>query len=382
MRWHKFIFSEKRKHKAMRHLFFWGLWWLYFLVSYTLIQQPLEGGMKPFHVTPGAHLPLKSLLVVLMYASACYVVIYCLLPKVVKGKWLNAAINFILICLLLLIASHFLYWNIFPIIDSYLGSPKRFNPEMRFWPAINLGILNFTKVAAAAASIKYVKYWWIKEKESQRLEKQRINAELRLLKAHVHPEFLFKTLNNIYKHALSSSPQTAEMLLKLSDLLSYMLYECDRAEVPLEKELIMMKEYMQLEKLRHNDEPELQVSLRGDPTNRTIAPFLLLPFIENSFKYCGQMTEQSWINMDIRIHSNHFSMKLTNGFSEHIDDQRLSSGTNGLANVQKRLLLLYPGRHELRMTTEQEMFIVFLDIRLGDEAVEEFDEQEIDIAIT
>jgi sensor histidine kinase YesM len=382
MQWHEFIFSEKWKHKAMRHFAFWALWCLYFLTCYTLVQQPLTGGMKPFHLTPGHHLPLKTLLIVLMYACACYPVMYYLFPQLIAGKWLRASVNFILTCLFLSIASHLLYWNVFPVIDSLFGSSKKINPESRFWPAVNLGLLNFTKVAAAAISIKYVKYWWIKEKESQRLEKERINAELRLLKAQVHPDFLFKTLNNIYSHALSSSPRTSEMLLRLSDLLSYMLYECDRPEVPLEREIAMMKEYMQLEKLRHNNEPELQVSLRGDLTNSTIAPFLLLPFIENSFKYCGEMTEQSWINLDIRINGDHFSMKLTNGISEHITGQPSLSEANGLANVRKRLSLLYPGRYELRVTTEQEMFIVFLDIRLGDDAVVKFNSEEIDAAVT
>ena len=85
----------------------------------------------------------------------------------------------------------------------------------------------------------------------------------------------------------------------------------------------MMKEYMQLEKIRHNDEPEMEVNIKGDLNGKMIAPFLLLPFIENSFKHCGQMTEQFWINMDIRIEGNHFTMKLTNGISEQADDQSL-----------------------------------------------------------
>jgi LytS/YehU family sensor histidine kinase len=225
--------------------------------------------------------------------------------------------------------------------------------------------MNFIKAAAAAAIIKYIKYWWQKQKESQRLEKEKINAELQLLKAQVHPDFLFKTLNNIYTHAAASSPRTSGMLLKLSDLLSYMLYECDRTLVPLEKEITMMKEYMQLEKIRHNDEPEMEVNVKGDLNGQMIAPFLLLPFIENSFKHCGQMAEPFWINLDISLEGKYFKMKLANGISEKADDQSLLA-VNGLANVRKRLTLLYPGNHELKMTTEQEMSIVFLNIRLDD----------------
>jgi len=142
----------------------------------------------------------------------------------------------------------------------------------------------------------------------------------------------------------------------------------------------MMKEYMQLEKIRYNDEPEIQVSIKGNLGGKSIAPFLLLPFIENSFNHCRQMTEQFWINMDTRMEGDNFSMKLTNGISENLPVQSLLN-TNGLVNVQKRLSLLYPGTHELKMATEQEMFIVFLNIRLTDNEDILVEEEEIDFAI-
>jgi len=382
MRWHEFIFSEEKKYKLLRHLVFWSSWWLYFLLCFFIFQQPIAGKIRPYYLTPGDHLPLKTFLLVLLFVLACYPLMYFILPKIIKGKWLKTTGYFVLLCTGLCLVSHFLYWNIFSSIDSFFGTTNINRQLSRPWPAINLGLMNFVKVAAAAVIIKYLKYWWLKQKESQRLEKEKINAELQLLKAQVHPDFLFKTLNNIYIHALSSSPRTSGMLLKLSDLLSYMLYECDRSTVPLEKEIAMMKEYMQLEKIRYNDEPEIQVSLKGDLSGKNIAPFLLLPFIENSFNHYRQMTEQFWINMDIRMEGESFSMKLTNGISENLSDQSLLNTTNGLANVQKRLSLLYPGIHELKMTTEQEMFIVFLNIRLTDNNEIAAEQEEIDFAIT
>jgi len=375
MRWHEFIFSEERKTKTLRHLAFWAAWWLYFLLWYFFIQQVFipkneliinkRPGYFTGHLIVGHHLLIKTFLIVLLYAIACYPLIYHLLPQLIKRKWLKAMASFILLCSALFISSHVLYWNIFPFIDASFGSATS-PPKMSwFWPGINMGLMNFVKAATVAVIIKCVKYWWLKQKESQRLEKEKINAELQLLKAQVHPDFLFKTLNNIYTHALSSSPRTSGMLLKLSDLLSYMLYECDRPAVPLGREIEMMKEYMQLEKIRHNDEPEMEVNIKGDLNGKMIAPFLLLPFIENSFKHCGHMTEQFWINMDIRIEGTHFTMKLTNGISEQAGDQLLIVA-NELANVQKRLSLLYPGKHELKKTIEQEMYIVLLNIRLDD----------------
>ena len=336
--------------------------------------------MRPYYLTPGDHFPIKTVLLVLLYAIACYPLIYFILPEIIKGKWLRGTAYFILLCSALYFATHFLYWNVFTFIDELFGSSKTSMQQSRSWPAINLGLMNFLKVATAAAIIKYIKYWWVKQKESERLEKEKINAELQLLKAQVHPDFLFKTLNNIYEHALSSSPRTSGMLLKLSDLLSYMLYECNRPTVPLEREIEMMKEYMELERIRYNDEPEMQVSVKGELNDKRIAPFLLLPFIENSFSYCRQMTEQFWINMDIRVEGNDFSMKLTNGIAESPPDIT-GWNTNGLGNVEKRLSLLYPGQYELKMTPEQEMFIVLLNIRLNRniEPVTEYEEMDLEV---
>src|SRR6188474_2274127 len=303
MQWHEFIFSEQRKHKLLRHFVFWSAWLLFFLICFILFNNltPASGManagnmVNPFNMTPGDHLLLKTFLLVLLYAFACYPLIYFILPEIIKRKWLKATTYFLLLCSLLYVATYFLFWNGFSFIDSFSGSSKTNYSVARFWPALNLGLMNFAKVAPAAVIIKYLKYWWLKQKESQHLEKEKINAELQLLKAQVHPDFLFKTLNNIYTHALSYSPRTSGMLLKLSDLLSYMLYECDQSTVPLEKEIAMMKEYMQLEKIRYNDEPEIQVSIKGELSGKSIAPFLLLPFIENSFRHGGQMTEQFWI---------------------------------------------------------------------------------------
>jgi len=363
MQWREFVFSEKKNLKILRHLSFWAAWWLYFLLCYYLLQHPFPANLKPsFYQVIGDHLPLKIFLLVLLYTIASYPVIYLFLPPIIRGKWFKILPGILILFGFSFIASHLLYWNIFPWIDPSFESFRANNTLAHYWPAVSLGLINFIKVAAAAISIKYVKYWWLKQKESERLDREKASAELQLLKAQVHPDFLLKTLNNIYIHALSFSPRTPEMLLKLSDLLSYMLYECDRSLVPLEKEITMMKEYMQLEKIRHNDESEMEVNIKGDLTGRSIAPFLLLPFIENSFKHSSRMTEQFWINMDIRMEGDHFSMKLTNGISEKLHGHSLAS--NGLANVQKRLTLLYPDKHDLKIASEQEMLIVLLTIKL------------------
>jgi Histidine kinase len=371
MRLHDFIFSEKTSKRLQRHLIFWLAWWLYFSLCDYLYQQPIPSlVVRPVFINVGSNLLIKIFFLFTIYVIACYTVLYFLRPLIIKNRSISAVLMIIPLAFFMYGAAYILFWNVFPFIDSLLGSSAVKNSGTLFWPAIFLGLIAPLKIIVAAIAIK----WWLKQKESEKLEREKVNAELQLLKAQVHPDFLFKTLNNIYSHSLSSSPQTPGMLLKLSDLLSYMLYDCDRPEVCLRKEIDMMKEYMQLEKIRHNDKPEMEVNIKGDMNGKQIAPFLLLPFIENSFKYSCQVTEQSWINMDIKIDGNNFSMKLTNGIAETLTDYPFSA--NGLSNVQKRLKLLYPGKHELKITAEQEMLIVLLNIRLDSDLLKVPEEQE------
>lgn len=369
MQWHEFVFSEKKQVRLLRHILFWIMWGLYIYVCDILFQQPSPTQAilknKTGYVTLGLHALPKTLLLVTLYVIACYFFIYFLLPQLIKGKWLKAIINTFLLFVFLFTATWLMYWNLFPFIDSLYGPYKVNDYYARFWPAVYLGIINAIKVVASAAIIKYVKYWWLKQKESERLEREKINAELQLLKAQIHPGFLFNALNNLYVYSLAASPRTPELLAKLSDLLSYMLYECNDPLVPLDKEIAMMKDYLELEKTRLNDTLEMELTTTGDMNGKMISPFLLLPFIENSFKQTARLTEQSWINLDFSIDGNTFHMKLANGMPPATNGLP-DIPVNGLANVQKRLTLIYPQKHELKITREQEMLVLHLEIQLSE----------------
>ncbi len=156
-------------------------------------------------------------------------------------------------------------------------------------------------------------------------------------------------------------------MLQLSDLLSYLLYECDEAKVALEKEISMMKEYMLLEKEKYGNKLELEIVIRGNMDHQMIAPLLLLPFIENSFKHCNSETEQPWINLDINVENEVLSMKLLNGVDPMAGDQTLPE----LTNIERRLQLLYPGKHELKRYIEQEIYVVLLKIVLHNRPAKE-----------
>ncbi len=195
MKWHEFVFSKKPAKRLLRHLVFWVSWWLYFSVCYYLYQHPPEGRSTPYFVTVGSYLFIKTVLLVFISAIACYTFIYFILPQLIKGKRLKPFFNVLMLCTFLFVTGYFTYWNVFPIVDSLFGPYQANKFVTRFWPAVSLGLLDPLKVLAAAASIKYVKYWWLKQKEGEKLEKEKINAELQLLKAQIHPNYLFSLLD-------------------------------------------------------------------------------------------------------------------------------------------------------------------------------------------
>jgi hypothetical protein len=369
MQWHEFIFSEKRQMRLLRHILFWIAWGMYFLLCDYVFQVPnhsryVYGQTKTGFVILGTAGLLKVLILICLYASACYVFIYILLPQLIKSQWWKAITNILLLCSVLFVSAWLMYWKLFPFIDSLYGPYKVNDYFARFWPAVYLGLINAGKVLAVAAIIKYVKYWWLKQKEKQELERAKLNTELQLLKAQIRPGFLFNSLNNIRDYSIIASPQAPASLLKLSDLLSYMLYECDKPLVPLDKEIAMMKYYMELEKTSPGRSFEMGINIRGKLDDKLIAPFLLLPFIENSLKQSSALNGNAWIIMDIGMEENWFFMKLANGIVAGTNGSA-EQETNDLNNVQKRLTLIYP-QHELRIYPEQEMLITHLKIHLTD----------------
>ena len=193
-------------------------------------------------------------------------------------------------------------------------------------------------------------------------EKEKVTAELQLLKAQVHPHFLFNTLNNIYSFALENSPKTPGLILKLSSLLSYMLYDCKADEVLLEKEIAVMKDYIDLEKERYGNKIEISLNIEGDIKDKYISPLLLLPFLENAFKHgTSDQLEKPWLSVDVSVKNYTMRCKIVNSKNNYVP---LSENGIGIQNVKKRLEFLYPGNYELKMNDEEDFFVVSLLLEL------------------
>jgi hypothetical protein len=212
---------------------------------------------------------------------------------------------------------------------------------------------------------------WLRHlQEKRELERRQIQSELNFLKAQINPHFLFNTLNSLYALTLRKSDLAPEIVVKLSEMLRYMLYECNEPLTNLSKELLYVQGYLDLEKLRHGDRVEVQLSVDGNADGLMIAPLLLTPFIENAFKH-GTMhaVEKGFVHIHVYLDQARIKLEVTNSKPPHQPAQRHPrSGGIGLNNVRRRLDMLYPGRHTLLIDDAPNNYAVQLVIDLKSES--------------
>lgn len=211
-------------------------------------------------------------------------------------------------------------------------------------------------------------------KESTRtntLEKQKIEAELNLnqaklelLKNQIHPHFLFNTLNNLYGLCLEKSDNAVDVVLKISELLDYMLYKCNNPLVDLEEELAFLKNYIDLESLRNDKRLKLDLKLENSKEKTQIAPLILFPFIENAFKHSAENnTGKRFIGISLELINAELTLLVKNNFITKENKKTISGGL-GLDNVLRRLNLIYPNSHSLQINENEGVYNVQLKIHL------------------
>lgn len=312
---------------------------------------------------------VDALAYLLPHIFLSYSLMYFVIPFfVVKGKYVETALLVILLFLatgvISAVESKYLlhpcrHWI---LGDLFYRVPPSYYRSASFYASLLAGLRGGITIAGLAAAIKLMKYYYIKHARNLELQKENIASQLQLLKAQVHPHFLFNTLNNVYAHAQVASSSTPVLIAGLSDLLRYMLYECDIPLVSLEKELKMVQDYVLLERVRYGNKLDVNIQIAGNTTDACIAPLLLLPFIENCFKHgASQILEQPWISLQIVIEGDWIKMKLLNGKAPGVS---ATTGGIGIANVVKRLEYMYPGKHQLVINNEEEVFIVNLRLQL------------------
>ena len=362
----KFIFSDEKKYRFSRHLVFWTVWGLWFFLPRELSPAFLK---KYGHFPNVIKVMVETVILLLSQPVLVYSLLYFILPRYVfTGKYIKASLCIVALLLFTIFFSMVLQtipWHeVFRLLPSKsrpFPSGGSFKLTTNIWLAAMLGTLT---VAAFGASFKIYKYYYVKHMRNKQLIKENMEAQLRLLRAQVHPHFLFNTLNNIYSQTQLESPKGSKMIMGLSDMLRYILYEGQRPLVPLKQELMMITEYISLEKIRYGNKLDVYVMIPDKADDLYIAPLLLLPFVENCFKHgASNILQNPWINLTVEVKDTTLTMKLMNGKAPVKENEQNKAGI-GISNVRQRLELLYKNKYDLQIREDEEIFVVDLKVEL------------------
>lgn len=217
-------------------------------------------------------------------------------------------------------------------------------------------------VVGVTGALEVLRYFYQEQNKRQEIEKQHIATELQLLKAQIHPHFFFNTLNSLYGLALEKSENTPASILRLSELMNFVLYESKAKDVPLLREMEIIEDYIALEKLRYGERVQVAIHKSGALSEWRIPALLLLPFVENAFKHgVSPETQQAWLNISLEAEPDGLKWVVENSKSPKPKPEKPAG--LGLENVRRRLQLLYPEQHRLEIWDEEDTFMVVLKLK-------------------
>lgn len=332
----------------LHHYLFWILYYLFWVYVYQ----------------PGNNLKsaqLNSLVLVAVHALVSYFNLWVLFPQFLRPK--NYFTYLVSVVLSVLLGAMLMAFALLQL-DTFDVEQKA--SIFSFGFILNNFIAIFTTLVLTM-SLKLVKQWYERERQNLQLQQLQTATELKFLKAQINPHFLFNVLNTLYALSIKKSDQTPEVILKLSEILRYLLYEAGDHEVSLKKELNYVKNFIELEQMRYGDRVEVELSEYGPLDKVSIAPMLLLTFIENSFKHgVHHSAGKCMIKLDVSVsESGDLVMRVVNSTKSttSVSQSENTPGGLGLENVKKRLSLLYPARHKLLINNTEQQFEVILEIK-------------------
>lgn len=217
----------------------------------------------------------------------------------------------------------------------------------------------------SGTAFRFLKDWFVDQKQKKILVKQNLQSQLDLLKARINPHFLFNTINNIDVLIKKDPAIASEYLYKLSDTLRYVLYETQDDEIPLRKEVEQMEKFIDLQKIRTSNPDYVNFTMTGSVSDQKIAPMIFMTFVENAVKFTMNKKIKHAINITLDIKNNfvRFNCKNHYGYADFADN---NGNGLGLELIQQRLELLYKGKYELQTSKQEEWFIVDLKINFND----------------
>jgi len=318
-----------KENRLCRHLLFWVI-----IIIWCIVFKQYPGNFNYAEIT------CFILQWILTMAIPAYINNYLVLPFFSIKKTTIASVLFIAQLVLLPL--------LLPVLCDLIQQlfVKLFN--IHCWIDWNTEHLSFKIIGyvAMASVFKYAKDSWLRSKEQK-------ETELRHLKSQLNPHFLFNTLNNLYGLAVVKSDKLPPLMLKLSELLRYSVYDTEQT-------------FVQLEKIRLNEDVTIEFNQSGDFSNQQIAPLLLIVFVENSFKHFSyKRNESGFIIINLSNRENILSLSIKNSIDSTIYAENKKSKGIGLSNVQKRLNMLYPKKHQLEITNESKFYEIHLNIDLS-----------------
>lgn len=329
------------RYRVGWHVLFWLVWYFFYTITYSPGVFHKAQFVQNFYLLP-------------VRMAATYSLIYWIVPEFLLKK---KHLQFFMLAIVHAILFGFFIWLVL-----YFATGRRAGDSIPFIRSI---VLNY-QIPATAAAIYLFKRMYLIQQHSLNLEKEKLEAELKFLKSQIHPHFLFNTLNNLYALTLKKSDKAPEMVIQLSNLLEYTLYSGKESEVGLNEELKQIKGYIDLEKLRFGKRLKLNQEISGNVDSLLIAPLLLLPFVENSFKH-GVSNDLKAPAIDLKVIVNENTLLFSVRNSCSVEPEKFESYKEGigLKNVKRRLELLYRDRHTLEINQKKDLFEVNLTLELN-----------------
>lgn len=345
------------QNRVVSHFIFWFL----VFISLPILAALNEGSVKKTLLSSLSFLPAQLL--------ASYFLVYYQVPKLLfKKKYLKFGGSFLISAYVFLVLSRLLSMNL-----TKLFVPKYYEQQSLIdilSDPFHLAVVYFPSVYVFVFLMFMTKAFKDRFEERHQLEvlkKEKANTELKFLKAQTNPHFLFNTLNNLYSLTLEQSEKAPEVVLKLSGMLDYMLYQCKDDEVPLRKEIALIQDYIDLESLRYGNKLTLDFTYHLHDLNVMIAPLILISFVENAFKHgASNNLKDSVIQIELTTNQDQLCFKVFNTLpiSRQNDTKNESRSGIGFSNSQRQLELNYKNNYDLKSTKTDNDFEVLLKINL------------------
>lgn len=346
----KKLFS--RNKNLWVHLSFWCVYLSFNFYQISVFQRRIDG----FDWGKGTLIIATHFILTVIIAYLNY---FFFLPRFLERKrWFQYLAEFIVPFIIIVALRVFVQRY---IIDGYTHQERYFYSSTFVvqTAVITLFITIFISL------LRFVSEWFEMEAIKKEVETEKLTAELNFLKTQINPHFLFNTLNNLYYLAYSKSENTTEVISKLSQVMRYMIYDANHERVLLEKEIEYMQNYIGLERLRLNNQIPINFDIKGNTMGVEIAPLILITFLENAFKHgVTSNNPEAWVNISIRVENDRLHYSVENSKAKNaLQDNGGKSGI-GLTNVRRRLELVYPAKHTLKVEDTAHRYYIELQITL------------------